>query len=308
MIKGMNEWINYLVKELGLIREDLVEGTRYTLPAETGKGYMQSCEEPGHWVVWQSDFVLYKELQTTYIQEELSYLSFVYKETTYPVKVPDANWPSKEVIHFQSFSGMMMRSAGIFFFTPYFERLTNWDVMDFIASMQSYRDETFMKPITPILRQIYEYSGKGLSKRLFIESKVLETASILVEMAEHEKGSDKIYLSAFDSSQLYKVLEILEERMTDPPSIGELSKITAMNEYKLKAGFRQLFSTTIYEYLRLLRMEKAAELLDNQELSLQEIGQRVGYQSPHGFSNAFRRYYGITPLEWQRRKDGNGVY
>lgn len=302
MIKGMDEWINFLAKELELTREQLVEGTRYTFPGETGQGYMQSCEEPGKWVVWQSDFVLNKVVRAAYIHEEPSYISFAYKETTYPVKVPAANWPSKEVIHFQSFPGMTMRSAGIFFFIPYFEQLTNQDITDFIVSMQSYQDEAFMKPIMPILRQIYEYSGKGLSKRLFIESKVLETASILIDMAERERSSDKIHLSAYDSSQLHKVLEILEERMTDPPSISELSKMTAMNEYKLKAGFRQLFSTTIYEYLRLLRMEKAVNLLDSQELALQEIGQRVGYQTLHGFNNAFRRYYGITPLEWQKKK------
>lgn len=71
-----------------------------------------------------------------------------------------------------------------------------------------------------------------------------------------------------------------------------------LNEYKLKAGFRQLCGTTVYEHLRLLRMEKAADLLKNHRLSVEELGRQAGYQTPHGFANTFRKYFGKSPAQW----------
>ncbi len=66
----------------------------------------------------------------------------------------------------------------MYFFTAFFEKLTDRDVMDFIASIQSYDYTALTKRLTPALRQILDYSGEGLQRRLFVESRVLEIASI----------------------------------------------------------------------------------------------------------------------------------
>ncbi len=300
-VKGMQGWLDYMAEELGLTCELTQWGKRYSLPPEAGRGATESVEEPELWCVWMNDFTLYKEMKTTFAQQDPYYISFSYQENSVFDKAQTI-WPGDEVVDFYVPPGFTSRGVGVFFFTAYFEKLTDRDVMDFIASIQSYDDTTLMKQLTPALRQILDYSGEGLSRRLFIESRVLEIASMLIGIAEEERQAEKLPLSAFDSTQLHKALEVLEQRMADPPGIGELARTLALNEYKLKAGFRQLFGTTIYEYLRLLRMEKAADLLKDQQLSVGEIGRQVGYQTPHGFQNAFRKYYGASPLEWQKRQ------
>ncbi len=286
--------------EIGFTREDTQWGKRYSLPEKAGTGMTESIEEPGLWSVWFSDFVLAKDIKTTYEHDEPYYVSFTYLDNPGMDRI-QSNWPGTEAVDFYVESGYSAHGVGVYFFTAYFERLTDGDIMDFIESVQSYSYTILMKQITPPLRQILDYSGEGLTRKLFVESRVLEIASILVAVAESERKPEKISLSSFDKAQLHKVLDILEERMTDPPGISELARMAALNEYKLKAGFRQLFGTTIYEYLRLLRMEKAADLLKDPRLSVNEIGRVVGYKTPHGFNNAFRKYYGSSPLEWQKK-------
>ncbi|MFV0528344.1 MAG: helix-turn-helix transcriptional regulator [Lachnospiraceae bacterium] len=303
IIKGMQAWIDYIARQFDIACEKTPWSDRYSVSEKSGRGFAESFTEPGLWAVWTCDFVLNQELKASYIQDDLQYISFAYRESPHLNKMPAAVWPGNEVLDVGIDSGFSMRAVNTYLFLPFFERFTTRDVMDFIASIQSYDEAVIMKQLPPILRQILEHHSEGLALRVFVESRVLEIISVLISISEQERKEEKVALSAFDTGQLYKVLDILENRMADPPSISELSRIIALNEYKLKTGFRQIFGTTIYEHLRLLRMEKAADLLKNQQLSVTEVGQLVGYETPHGFNNAFRRYYGTTPGLWQIRQN-----
>src|SRR2546425_7405926 len=67
-----------------------------------------------------------------------------------------------------------------------------------------------------------------------------------------------------------------------------------INMFKAEAGIPP------GEYLMRLRIEKAAELLATTFLSVKQIRIEVGYYSGD-FQSYFRRYYGMTPLEYRRR-------
>lgn len=55
--------------------------------------------------------------------------------------------------------------------------------------------------------------------------------------------------------------DILLERMAEPPSLLELSRLIGLNDYKLKTGFKEMYGTTVFGYLREQRLEKAYRLL-----------------------------------------------
>lgn len=77
--------------------------------------------------------------------------------------------------------------------------------------------------------------------------------------------------------------------------------MAALNEFKLKAGFKKVFNTMIYQYLRQLRTERAIELM-KENLALEQICEKVGYKSMRGFSQAFVKCTGITPAEWRKQR------
>ena len=67
----------------------------------------------------------------------------------------------------------------------------------------------------------------------------------------------------------------------------------------LHQGFRELYGTRIKEYEIRKRLEAAAHLLQNDELTMQEITAKCGYSSQSSFVRAFKDVYGITPGQWR---------
>ena len=63
--------------------------------------------------------------------------------------------------------------------------------------------------------------------------------------------------------------------------------------------FKEITHSTPQEFLIRYRLSKACELLEDQSLSVTEVGAKVGYQHPLRFSRAFKNVYGISPREWR---------
>ena len=108
------------------------------------------------------------------------------------------------------------------------------------------------------------------------------------------RGKHTTY-SGFERKALLKAKEILCDHYSSPPTIPELAKMVALNEHKLKSGFRDMYGKSIYEYVRSLRMKNASHLLENIDLSISEIAGMVGYVNTSHFARAFRNEYGLNP-------------
>ena len=70
-------------------------------------------------------------------------------------------------------------------------------------------------------------------------------------------------------------------------------------EYLTKL-FRNKYGFTIYEYVLKLRMERAKELLADENNKIIDIAERLGYADNHYFSKAFRTYYHISPSQYRK--------
>ncbi len=92
-----------------------------------------------------------------------------------------------------------------------------------------------------------------------------------------------------------------------PPTISELSRISAMSPTKLKTDFKSLYGLPIYEYYQKNRMLKAKSLLMLMKYSIKEVGIMVGYSNLSHFANTFKKEFGILPSE-MTSKDGMLVY
>jgi two-component system response regulator YesN len=68
--------------------------------------------------------------------------------------------------------------------------------------------------------------------------------------------------------------------------------------YKLETG------ENLSDYIHLIRMDKAAYLLKNNQEKIYEIAALLGYQRPHSFNYAFKKHYQITPQEYRDQNEG----
>ncbi|PIG94712.1 AraC family transcriptional regulator [Gloeocapsopsis sp. IPPAS B-1203] len=151
------------------------------------------------------------------------------------------------------------------------------------------------------LRQILHCPYQGFTQRMFLEGKVLELMSLLLEQeAEIHLGKQAFAaLKPDDVDRVYYAKDILLQQLNNPPSLTQLARQVGLNECTLKRGFRQVFGTTAFSYLYEYRLEQARQLLQERRLNVSEVAHSVGFGSCSHLSKAFRHKYGISPKQYQ---------
>ncbi len=156
------------------------------------------------------------------------------------------------------------------------------------------------RTIESILSQIICCNYTDSLKSLYLEGKILELVSnfsneIILEKYSVNKQNE---MSISDDANLIFIQKIINENYAKPLTISELAKKVYMSESKLRAAFRQRFGITIYQYVLDKRMEKAREMLEQQNCRVRDAASSVGYSNMSHFSEKFRKRFGYNPSEY----------
>ena len=155
--------------------------------------------------------------------------------------------------------------------------------------------------VTPEMRRVIndicECKRAGDLKRMHTESKILELLMLQLEQMQSGVEVEKYQIKPDDLKKIEHAREVLDAGYRYPPTIIELSKITALNEFKLKRGFKEYFGITIYGYVTRLRMEEAKRLILEERMSIGQVAAAVGFNHQSHLTDAFKRYFGILPSE-----------
>jgi AraC-like DNA-binding protein len=145
------------------------------------------------------------------------------------------------------------------------------------------------------------YSVLSTVRAAYLEALAMEMVCQIVTDLSSGGGAQTCGRSLLsrDRRRVHEARDYLSQHYASPPTIPQLARMVGMNQTKLKAAFKQLLNVTIYEYVLQRRMEVAAQMLVEAELSVAEIAYRVGYEYPANFSCAFKRYYGRLPRDWK---------
>lgn len=152
-----------------------------------------------------------------------------------------------------------------------------------------------------ILESILRCNLNGVLKKVYIESKVNE---LLIQVLQQDKRFHCIsteLLSRADIDKIYYTKEIVDKTLDNPYSLKELSRVVGLNEFKLKKGFKEVFDTTIFQYILDERMRLSKELLLSKERNIAEIALHVGYKNPTHFTAAFKKYFGYLPSNYRSK-------
>ena len=98
---------------------------------------------------------------------------------------------------------------------------------------------------------------------------------------------------------LNKVMAIIEENMDDPEfSVAVLSTKIAMSQPVLYKKLKALTDMTVNEFIKSVRIKKAALLLQQKQLNVTEVAYAVGFSRRKHFSEEFKKHFGKTPSEF----------
>ncbi len=156
----------------------------------------------------------------------------------------------------------------------------------------------FSKRIQSLVSEIASLDGKTPTERLFVHAKTLELLALASDGTTlSQKPQPEPCLRDQDEDALRAAADYLEANLCADHSLKEVSRQAHINEFKLKKGFRERYNTTVFGYLRQKRMERARELLLQENCAVIEAASAVGYSNPSHFSRAFRQTFGHNPKE-----------
>lgn len=135
---------------------------------------------------------------------------------------------------------------------------------------------------------------------VYLEGKTYEILMTYLQLyveKTNAKNNSKL-LRQTTIEKIEKAVLIINKELDVRINVSALAKRVGLNQNTLQSGFKQLFSTSVNEYIRDHKIEYAKNLLENSELNITEITYKIGISSRSYFSKLFRERYGITPKQY----------
>lgn len=105
-----------------------------------------------------------------------------------------------------------------------------------------------------------------------------------------------------DSRLLTKITQVVEAHIADSElNVSRLQELVGLGDKLLYRRVKQMTGRTPVEFIRHIRMQRAAMLLREGKFAVSEVMYMVGFSNSSYFSKCFQKVYGITPAEYQRR-------
>ena len=106
---------------------------------------------------------------------------------------------------------------------------------------------------------------------------------------------DSGYLAALADRRLALALRAMHAEPSRPWTLDTLGQAAGMSRAAFASCFHQKVGMTPMHYLTRWRMQLAREWLNDPQLAMIDIAERVGYSSEAAFSRAFKREIGLSP-------------
>jgi AraC family transcriptional regulator len=103
---------------------------------------------------------------------------------------------------------------------------------------------------------------------------------------------------------LRRARELIHEHIHEPLTLSAVARAAEIHPSHLARTFRKHHGRAIGDYVRALRIERAARDIAETDRPLSEIGLRFGFFDQSHFSRVFKRHMGMTPAEFRARSSG----
>lgn len=137
----------------------------------------------------------------------------------------------------------------------------------------------------------------GNSAHRYLESKIIDCLSGFLDPGCLSPASGHYSLLVRD--KIHDAKDIILAQYHDMPSLHQLATMVGTNECTLKRVFKQEFGATVFQFLFDYRMDMATHYLLDTLLPIGDIGAKLGYEYPSHFCTAFKRKYGVSPMEYR---------
>lgn len=158
--------------------------------------------------------------------------------------------------------------------------------------------------IYPVIDELFSVFSKETTndyRELMTLGNLSRLYAIILEKHYYVENTDNTFAKNPKTVQLKPVLEYIESNFASSLTVSELADVISMNPKYFNRFFRSITQQTPMNYVNYYRIEKAANMLCNTNLSVTEVGLDCGFNDISHFVKTFRKFKGTTPKQYQKK-------
>ncbi|WP_044202931.1 AraC family transcriptional regulator [Flammeovirga sp. OC4] len=149
--------------------------------------------------------------------------------------------------------------------------------------------------IATAMDQIFEVERDSISYKSVVYSQSIFILGQIFEFLTKRDVNDAKRLDSFDTERLFAIREFISKDLSQPPSLEEICDEFGISRSKLIRDFKAEFGKPLYQFYTQLRMDESRNMLIHQKKTVTEVAQDLGFKGISKFSDAFKKYYGMSP-------------
>jgi AraC family transcriptional regulator len=103
-------------------------------------------------------------------------------------------------------------------------------------------------------------------------------------------------------NRINRVVDYIQANLDRPLSVEKLCDIACFSEFHFNRIFKKVMAESVYQFIKRLRLEKAAEqLLTHRQASITEIALMCGFANSSSFAKSFKQHFKMTASAWRNQ-------
>ncbi|MAX24568.1 MAG: hypothetical protein CMJ19_08690 [Phycisphaeraceae bacterium] len=142
-----------------------------------------------------------------------------------------------------------------------------------------------------------DYQGKSLFPRIDLLD---GWTQLIVHEYLYDLAADVDIAKRWVDPMIMTLVDKLHESYAKPITLENIASWAGYTPQHINRLFKQTLGVTPLQYLMQVRMNKAANLLAENILSIHGVGEQVGFTDPYYFSRMFRQHHGRSPKQYRQ--------
>ena len=123
----------------------------------------------------------------------------------------------------------------------------------------------------------------------------------LIEYSSRRRGADERERQDY---YIHEAVVYIQQNYQRQLTVDEVAGFCRLNRNYFSRRFKEVVGCSPQEFIIRTRLTSAAELLRSTGLPIKTVADRCGYPNQLHFSQAFHKYYGLSPREWRKQNKG----
>lgn len=176
------------------------------------------------------------------------------------------------------------------------------DALPQVMTLSPAIDEPLRDVVTLLSREL----ARTEPAQQIVLDRLLDLLLVLAMRSDFRRSATapRWYRASADP-RLSAALQAMHENAAHSWTVPELAAISGLSRAAFARAFREALGQAPMQYLTEWRMTLARDHLRDDDLTLAQIADAVGYGSPFAFAAAFRRHHGDPPGAWRQRERAN---